>query len=477
MSAPAARRPLSPFDSFVRRYYADRVAFVQNVLGITPQPWQVEILQALDQGETRIAVRSGHGVGKTALLAWSMVHFLLTRHPCKIAATAASSPQLFDALASECKRWIRKMEERQPALKGLLVVLSDRIDLGVAPESAFITFRTSRIETPESLAGIHSPNVLLIADEASGIPNTVFEAAGGSLSTPGSICMLTGNPTRNSGFFFDVHTKLSDVWRCWRVGCDVSSLVSRDYILDVAKIYGEASNAYRVRVLGEFPLHEEDTLIARGLVEESIGRDVALAPLNAPMLWGLDCARFGDALSGLAKRRGNHLVEPVRVFRGLDTMQLVGAIKAEYDGAMGEMRPQDIAVDAIGLGAGVADRLRELGLPALAVNVSEAPSFSNANAQRLRDELWLNARDWFGSRQVRRPPDEALVQELTTPRVSYMSTGKLKVEGKEEMRRRGVSSPDRADAFCLTFAAPAGMGSGMTRRSWGQPIRRGIKVV
>ena len=138
-------------------------------------------------------------------------------------------------------------------------------------------------------------------------------------------------------------------------------------------------------------------------------------------------------------------------------MQLTGAIKAEYDTSMD--KPQEIFVDAIGLGAGVADRLRELGLPAYAINVSESPAMGTTYLN-LRAELWYKARGWLEGRDTRLPKDDRLRSELTTLRYTYTSSGKIKIESKQDLKRRGVSSPDAADACVLTFASDAGTAIG-----------------
>lgn len=138
-------------------------------------------------------------------------------------------------------------------------------------------------------------------------------------------------------------------------------------------------------------------------------------------------------------------------------MQLTGAVKAEYDSSMD--KPQEIFVDAIGLGAGVADRLRELGLPAYAINVSESPAMG-ATYLNLRAELWYKARAWLEGRDTKLPKDDRLRSELTTIRYTYTSSGKVKIESKQDLKRRGVSSPDAADAFVLTFASDAGTAIG-----------------
>jgi hypothetical protein len=465
------------FVDFTRRFAHDRAGFCTHVLGIDLQEWQREALLYLDEGGARLTIRSGHGVGKSALLAWIILHFVLTRYPSKCVATANTGSQLFDVLAAETKMWLRKLEQTIPAFKGLLTAQNDRIELAAAPESAFATYRTSRLENPEALQGVHSENVLLIADEASGIPDQVFEAAGGSMSSPGAIAVLAGNPTRPSGYFFLTQTRLTAHWRVIHVPISRSTIASQDYAAEMAEAHGQESNVYRVRVLGEFPVDEEDTLIPLSLVQDAVGRDVDLATPGAPEIWGVDVARFGEDSSALAKRRANTLLEPIKVFRQYDTMQLTGAIVAEYNALPPLQRPTEICVDVIGIGAGVVDRLRELDLPVLGVNVAESATFQNQGAHRLRDELWLAAKTWLLARDCRLPDDPNLVAELATPRVRFTSAGKLRVESKDEAKARGIKSPDRADAFCLTFAALAARVSGYGHaraKSWSEPLRRNV---
>jgi hypothetical protein len=145
------------------------------------------------------------------------------------------------------------------------------------------------------------------------------------------------------------------------------------------------------------------------------------------------------------------MLEPVQWWRLPDLMQIAGTVYQEYVAA--EEKPDDICVDVIGFGAGVVDRLREMGLPVTGINVAESPSVDGAKYMRLRDELWFKARGWFEGRDVKMPADEALIGELTGVKYHITSSGKLQVEGKDEMKKRGLRSPDLADAFNLTFAA------------------------
>lgn len=424
--------------------------FAREVLGAEPYGWQEEASRGLVE-RRRVSVRSGHGVGKSALEAWSVLWFLYTHFPAKVPCTAPTSHQLFDILWAEIAKWHQVLKERHPALAGWIGRSSERIWLEQAPMESFAVARTSRPEQPEALQGFHSENLLFVIDEASGVADEVFEVAEGALSTPGAYVLMCGNPTRMSGYFFDSHNKMRASWKSMKVSAvDVPS-VSRDYIADMAKRYGELSSIYRVRVLGEFA-GSEDGVIPLEWVEASKGRDIKAF---GDAVWGVDVARFGADRTALAKRRKNTLLEPIRSWQGKDTMQTAGMVKLEYDSAV--MKPTAIFVDVIGIGAGVVDRLREMGLPAVGVNVAESPSVEDRYA-RLRDELWFKAREWFEGRDVAMPEDDDLIAELTLPTYKILSSGKIQVESKDEMKRRGVTSPDLADAFCMTFAQGVPLG-------------------
>lgn len=472
MTAPAATAP-NPFLAFLERYERDWVGLADGVLGFAPDAVQAEILTDMALRRVRrVSIRSGHGVGKTTTLAIGIVCHALTRFPQKTVCTAPTSGQLFDALAAETKAWFKKLP---PVLRDLFEVKTDSIVFLPAPDESFISFRTSRAETPEALAGVHSENVLLIVDEASGVPDPVFESAAGSMSGHKAITVLAGNPVRTTGLFFDSHTRLREDWKTYHISCVDHPRVTADFLEDMARRYGRDSNAFRVRVLGEFPTGDDDTVIPFELVEAALDRDVA--PQKVLPIWGVDCARFGNDASALAIRVGNTLAEPVTVWKGLDTMQLVGRLKARWDETPEPERPSEILVDVIGLGAGVQDRLAELGLPARGINVGEAPSLKGQHLN-LRAELWFKGKDWFASRAVSLAGDDGLLAELVAPRFKYTSSGKLQVESKEEMKKRGIASPNRADAFLLTLATDAVTAGGAgPKLSWKRPLHRRIKGI
>lgn len=417
-----------------------------------PEMWQGQLLQDMalalkGQGRKRFACRAGHGVGKTTTESWIVLWFLLFHRPCKVPITANSQDQLRDVVWAEMAHWHRELPV---FLNKQLDITTERVVVKADPTEAFAVARTARPEKPEALQGFHSPNMMFLIEEASGIEDVIFETASGALSSEDAWVFMFANPTRTTGYFHRAFHQGREGWRLYHIPCSMSSRVSDDYAKDIAREYGEESNVYRIRVLGEFPTNEDDAVIPLYLIEQAMVRDVS--PTEAGVVWGLDVARFGDDSSALAKRRGNVLLEPVKEWRKADLMQTAGLVAKEIRETPLADRPQAINVDVIGLGGGVVDRLRELGLPVRGINVGEQPAIDKERYMRLRDELWFEARKWFEGRDVSMPPDNRLAMELIGPKYTHESTGKLKVESKSDMKKRGVASPNLADAFCLTFA-------------------------
>jgi hypothetical protein len=460
---------VSAYRDFLDRYENDPYAFVVNVLGATPLPWQKLFLEAVARGERRISIRAGHGVGKSTAVSWVLIWHMVTKYPQKSVCTAPTASQLYDALFSEVKHWVNKLP---PEIRDTIELFSDKITLKAAPESSFLSARTSSADRPEAMAGIHSEHVVLVFDEASAVPEPVFESAAGSMSGHSAVTIMIGNPTRNSGLFYKSHHELSGNWFTMHVSCLNCGLVSDDFVNQIRATYGETSNAFRVRVLGEFALKEDDTLIPAELVDSAMVRDIR-PDTGTGIVYGLDVARFGDDRTVLCKRQGNVVLE-TKAWNGLDLMETTGRVVAEAN----LDKPELICVDSIGLGAGVADRLRELGLNVRDVNVSETASMNNPQAAKLRDELWLCVKEWLAARACYIPKNDDLRQELVAPTYSFLSNGKLKVESKGELKKRGMRSPDLADALCLTFAADTALVGGRASK-WvsGKSLKRNIKGI
>jgi phage terminase large subunit len=431
--------------------------------------WQVDALKRFSKAfqrrfvaEGRLSIKSGHGVGKTCFLCILILFVLLCAGPdTKIPVVANSQDQLRDGLWPELAKWRSKLPD---ALQAEIVWEKEKVFIKCAPEEAFAVRRTATKHRPEALQGIHAETILAIFEEASGIPEETIEAGAGTLSTPGAMAVAAGNPTRRTGFFHATHTKLRERWDCMTVNSeDVPR--ARGHIKDIIDLYGRESNKYRVRVLGEFPDKDDDTVIPLSLVEPAKTRNVAKA--NVWPVWGIDPGRFGDDPSTLVAREGNYLLtDMLREWQGLDGPQVAGRVIALYNETPINDRPKEICVDVIGIGASVYDHMRLPGSPVReitrGVNVAEAAAISETE-YRLRDELWFRGLAWFAAKDCyfvpasRFPENEKLLEkligELTTPTYDYTMLGKRKVESKDELKKRGVPSPNLADAFLNTLAA------------------------
>ena len=428
--------------------------YVENLLGVdTVEPWQKEALESISREDVRrMSIRSGHGVGKTTLISWIFLWWITTRAPVRILVTANSESQLRDVTWAEILMWANRLPKE---IHGLYDWGLERISLKSNPEECFGSRRTASVDRPEAIQGFHSKHSLVLVEEASGIPDSLFKYMIGALSTPGSKMILAGNPTRRNGYFYDSHMnpRLSELFHKMRVNSeDVPR--ARAHIEDVIATDGEDSNEYRIRVLGEFPTADDDTVIPYKYCKAAMGRDVEPTETYR-VVWGLDVARFGDDRTALAKRMGNVLLEHIKVWRNRDNMEIAGAIRAEYERVKQQepyYLPSEILIDVIGVGSGVVDRLSEMGLPARGINVGESPS-NRGQYVRLRDELWFRAREWLQQANSKIPEDEMFVEELTSPTYSFVSDGRVVVEPKDKMKKRtGRKSPDLADAFVLTFA-------------------------
>lgn len=418
-----------------------------------PADWQVEGLRALDT-EPRLAIRSGHGVGKTAWLAWVALIWMITRSGPRVACTAPSGHQLEDTLWPEIGIWHGRLPD---PLRVQLNVTSEKVTMVGHPEH-YIVARTSRPEKPEAFQGFHSEHMLFLSDEASGVPDIIYEVARGAMSSPNATEVNTGNPTRNVGKFYRAfHKHRSKYWTRKVSQLEVAHLpwASSTYAQEMADEYGINSNAYRIRVLGEFAKAGNDQLIDLDIVEAATTRNVD--PIGYRPIWGVDVAEKRDR-NCLCKRAGNVITEPISWWPGRDTMQTTGEIVRQYRIAeeeeaagMGIVVPQWIRIDSIGIGAGVVARCREQGLPAVGVNVG-SKALNPSQFFNLRDELTWIAKQWFEAEDVRMPEDDGLIEEATAVGYDLLSNGKVKVWPKEKIKDSLQGrSPDKWDALCLTF--------------------------
>ena len=412
---------------------------------------QDRFLDAIQPEGARVSVASGTTTAKTTDLSWAVLWFLSTRAEARVPCTATKYDQVVKTLWPEIAKWRALMI---PEFAEMIRFQQEKIYLLGHENSCFAWPMAAAKDRTEGFQGVHAKNVMFIFDEAAGIPQEIFDAAAGSVSTPGARWIIAGNPNRASGPFFNSHHKNAALWN----GLTFSSLDSPfchpDYPKRIAREYGVESNMYRIRVLGKFPKNDPDTLIPFDWVEEAKDREI-VPDKSQPRIAGLDPSGGGADSVGFSIRQGT-LAYAFDEWPAIEAMPTVGRVKKMWDDHLFDR----IVVDALGVGNGVASRLEELGVPVIPVNVSTKP-FLKANCYQLRDELWWLARDWFESRIVRieagqNRPDDMLnkfAHEVSSPKFYGHSTGKDKVEDKDSLRlsNRLGYSPNIADSFCLTF--------------------------
>ncbi len=419
------------------------VRFAKEQLGLVPTQQQEEFLDALASPGARVAVRSGHGTGKSTALAVAALWFASSRKDALVPCTAPTAHQLQDVLWREMRRLIGGMAED---LKSRFQVTSDRIQ--VKDNGGLIVGRTARPENPDALQGFHAPEILFIIDEAAGVADAVFEVARGALSTPSARVALTGNPTRLSGYFHAAFHLARDNWTRLAFSCQESPLVAPEYARDIAREYGEDSDMYRVRVLGEFPKSGVYNLISLEQVEKAMERKAPAGYREvAPCIFGVDPAWLGTDRSAIVMRRGLS-ARVLAVVRGADTVRLAELVAARAV----EQEPDAIFIDQTGVGAGVLDQLKRTRHPVVGVAFSQSPMEPDRFLNR-RAEMWWKVREWLEQEPfLQANPD--LRDDLVAPEYFLTATGKIQIESKDSMRQRGMASPDLGDALALTFAMP-----------------------
>ena len=459
------------FTQYISEIWDDRVRFAKEVIGFESlDPMQVAFHRCLDKHD-HIATKAGHGTCKTTDLAIATLHWLSTRFSdmgdTRIPCTAPSKHQLQDILWAEMSRQIGMMK-RNPIGR----MFADNLDWKketitnlMNPAGNYAAARTATKDNTDALQGFHGAYVLRIIEEASGVSDAACEVLEGATGTIETKTIYAGNPTRRAGQFYRCFNDDQAFFKTFTRSClDITHPLlikgAQRFAERMARKYGKDSNIYRVRVLGLFPLSEDDSYIPLQWCEDAFNRQV-FPTVGQPVVFGVDVARsLNRDRSVLAIRRGDEFL-PYHVLRTDDTMKVVSLVAAQAK----IHKPKAIFVDVIGCGGGVHDRLKQLGYPAIAVNSAETRSMESPEKyERLRDELWGKFRDLLeiGRIKVWDNEDKDLLGELSTPKFKYLASGKIKVESKDEMRERlkrmggdeKHGSPDVADAHILTGAQP-----------------------
>jgi hypothetical protein len=434
------------------------VAFVRECLGAEPDGWQLEVLQAFPTHQ-RIALKACKGPGKSTVLAWLVWNFLLTRPHPKVIATSITGDNLRDGLWTELAKW----QARSAILQTAFTWTTTRIQANDHPDTWFASARqwsrtADATQQADTLAGIHAERVLFVIDEAGGVPDSVAAAAEAGLATGlETKLVIAGNPTLLSGPLYRASTRERPLWWVKEITGDPDDpnrapRISIQWAREQIEKYGRDNPWVLVNVFGEFPPAQANSLVAVDVVTAAQRRQLTLAEYgDDAIILGVDVARYGDDRSVAFARQGRRAFPP-RVWRGLDLMTLSGNV-ARY---MDEVKPHAVFVDQTGIGSGVVDRLRQLGRRVIGIDFGGKPYGMNEagdRCQNRRAEMWWSMAEWVKTAQI---PDLAeIVAELTAPTYTYANAaGKLQLESKEDMKKRGLPSPDLADALALTFAEP-----------------------
>jgi hypothetical protein len=398
----------------------------------------------------RFSTASGHGIGKSALVAWLIRWIADTRPHSKGVVTANTAAQLRSKTWAELAKWhsLGITSHWFTLVGGTLGSLAYYHN--EHPQTWRCDAQTCEERNSEAFAGLHAANSTpyYIFDEAAGIAEKIFEVREGGLTDGEPMVFDFGNPTRNTGRFFEnMQGRFRHLYKRRSVDSRDVAITNKELIEEWRQTYGENSDFFKVRVKGEFPDAGALQFIPRSLVDACVDLDVHAAPSD-PVVISVDVARFGDDESVIWLRRGRDC-ESMGHFRyqGMDTMTLASRI-AELSN---EHRPDAVFIDGGGVGGGVVDRCQQLGVPVTEINFGGKAT--SKEYQNLAAQMWGNLREAMKA-GIRLPDDDDLKADLTGREYGFTPTNQIKLEPKDEMKKRGLKSPDLADALALSFVFP-----------------------
>jgi hypothetical protein len=431
-----------------------------------PRKWQREVLihiadhikdnqGKLDFNTLRHAVSSGRGIGKSALVSWITIWMLTTRIGSTTIISANSESQLRSVTWAEITKWLAmalnshwfEVSATRLMPAKWLTELVER-DLKKGTRYWGVEGRLWSAENPDAYAGVHNfDGVLVVFDEASGIDDSIWAVTSGFFTenTPNRFWMAFSNPRRNTGYFYEAFNSKREFWTTKVVDARTVEGTDKQVYQQIIDEYGADSSQAHVEVYGQFPSEGDDQFISASLVDEAMKRP-KYQDQSAPIVIGVDPARFGADATVIAVRQGRDIIA-IQRHRGDDTMTVVGHVIE----AIEEYKPALVVIDEGGLGAGIVDRLKEQRYKVKGIN------FGNKSTNPImygnkRAEMWGKMKDWLKTASI--PLDRFLKTDLISPMMKPDSKGTIFLESKKDMKARGLASPDAADAICVTFAFP-----------------------
>lgn len=440
-----------------------------------PRKWQGDLLATIrdhlaDPAKRytplRIAIASGHGIGKSSLIGMISKWGLDCWVDSRVVVTANTEQQLITKTSPEVAKW-HKLAITRDWFKTATMKVS-ATEPGHA-DSWRLDFVTWSENNTEAFAGLHNMGrlILVIYDEGSNIADKVWEVTEGALTDENTVIiwLAFGNPTRNTGRFRECFARYRHLWITKQIDARDVEGTNKEYLQSIIDTYGEDSDIAKVRVLGQFPSASSLQFIGSGIVQAAREREVvesAILPSD-PVIFGLDHARFGDDTTVLAIRQGRDArSRPWQRWNGANAMQIAG----DMNEAMRKWLPDAVFIDAGGPNAGgVIDRLRQLNPEYESIFEISFGAKQKGMTARFNDEqrvrvankraqMWQNMKAWLERGIL--PDEQVIADDLTGVEYGYDIDNAILLEKKEHMKARGLSSPDNGDALALTFAEDVG---------------------
>ena len=465
---------------FIAQFYADPYGFVLAVFPwgeptlpdgsfnpladkTGPEDWQREELielghaiernmelkdLGLDMEVYRLAIASGHGIGKSAFVSWIIWFLMSTRVDTRMAVTASTQFQLEDKTWPELSKW-----HNLAINKHWFTWSATALSFAAYPESKRKNYRATAAtlsETnTEAFAGLHNEGktVAVVFDEASGVYPKIWEVADGALTDGEAFFFAFGNPTKPDGEFANCFDKHAHMYRNRHVDSREVSFTNKNALNDIIRKYGEDSDEAKVRVKGMFPSQSFNGFIQADAVDEAMQRD-EYGDMGAALIMAIDVARFGNDKSVIKFRQGRDARSiPALKFGKLSTVQLAEIAAREINAK----RPDAVVIESTGPGAGVIDILRDKGFKIHEVHPGSA-AVNHEHYVNKRAEYWAAMRDWIYDQGVLENDPDMRAQLITIMYTLDRHEQRIKLEAKEDMKKRGLPSPDEADTLALTFA-------------------------
>lgn len=428
-----------------------------------PRQWQADVMEDIRDHLSnpatrftplRIAVASGHGIGKSALVGMLVDWGMDTCEDTRIVLTANTEPQVRTKTWPEVLKWraLSIVKHWWKSTKtGIFSAFPGHSDIWRCDAVTWSEHNT------EAFAGLHNKGkrIIIITDESSNIADKVWEVIEGALTDEQTeiIWLAFGNPTRNTGRFRECFGRFRHLWKTRNIDSRSVEGTNKAYLDEMVATYGEDSDIVKVRVRGQFPSSSSLQFISQASVDAARTRQVTIDPAE-PLVIGVDVARFGDDESTIYFRRGRdgRSIPPIALSQ-VDTMQLAGKVLE----LQRRHNASAIFVDEGGIGGGVVDRLRQLHAPVYGVQFGGKPLgvvtlAAGEKVANRRAEIWAIMREWLHTGAI--PDSDVLQADLTGVEYGFNPRDEILLERKSDMKKRGLASPDHGDGLALTFAMP-----------------------